>query len=154
MAIGAVTTGKSERIDLALDLLSKFGRLRLKVTGTSMLPGLLPGDVVELSGGGEAPAVGDLVLFRRGSGLVLHRVLASHDAGLLTQGDGLRRPDPPLAAAEVLGKVVGLTRRNRPLPLRRRSGWRLHAGRLLFGHSQLAARLFLRWRRFSARLAA
>jgi signal peptidase I len=149
------TAGETAGIDLAVTTLATFGRLRLKVSGTSMLPDLLPGDVVALEAcaPGEL-VVGEMALFRREGRLVLHRVIGFTDGGLLTQGDALTCADPPVAAVDVLGKVVKVTRRDWQSKARRRTGWRLQAGRLLFGHGTLAARIFMRWQRFSAGMAA
>ena len=138
---------------LAIDSLQASGRLRLRADGTSMLPALRPGDVLDFETCTHAQAQpGEVVLFRRDGRLVIHRVLARNADGLLTQGDALAQPDAPVAAADVLGRLVGQQRAGRAVPLSRPR--RLRMTRWLFGRSTLAARLFLRWHRASARTAA
>lgn len=151
----AVSAGIDAAIALAAETLTSFGHLRLRVSGTSMLPALRPGDVVELRSCGSTPAgPGEIVMFRRDGGLVVHRVLRRFDTCLVTQGDSLAAPDAPVAHAEVLGRVVGLSRGGRSeragrslRPARRITRW-------LFRRFDLVTRLFLRWQRISARAAA
>jgi hypothetical protein len=139
---------------LAADSLARSGRLRLRVTGTSMLPALRPGDVLEFQPLATIAEPGEIVLYRRGAGLVVHRVLSRTDSGLTTQGDSLAAPDAPVAHVDVLGRVVGLRRANKAVSSRRhiRSGSRLT--RWMFRRFDLATRLFLRWHRLAARAAA
>lgn len=140
-------------IALAIDALHAFGRLRLRADGSSMLPALHPGDVLDFEACVHAQMQpGEVVLFRRGERLVIHRVLERTADGLLTQGDGLARPDVPVDAADVLGRLVGRSRAGRAIaPERPR---RLSLTRWLFGRSALAARLYLRWHRLASRASA
>ncbi|HTA64293.1 MAG TPA: hypothetical protein VK753_02205, partial [Xanthomonadaceae bacterium] len=77
----------------------------------------------------------------------IHRVVMRTDDGLITQGDALAQPDPPVDAADVLGRMVGHNRGNRALQLH--APRRLRMTRWLFGRSSLAARLFLRLQRIA-----
>ncbi len=75
---------------LFLEVLRSFGAARLAVTGTSMLPAIWPGDVLEVrrQGVGDAQR-GDVVLFLRDGRLVAHRVVERLDregGNLLYQG--------------------------------------------------------------------
>ncbi|HEY2345783.1 MAG TPA: S24/S26 family peptidase [Xanthomonadaceae bacterium] len=132
---------------LAIDALRAFGCLRLRADGTSMLPALHPGDVLDFASCAY-PQVepGEVVLFRRDDRIVIHRVVARTAAGLLTQGDGLAQLDAPVAAADLLGRLVGHSRAGRAIAPSRRPR-RLPLTRWLFGRSTLAARIFLRWHR-------
>lgn len=144
----------TDAVGVATRALAAFGRLELRLGGTSMLPALRPGDVVEfrtLDSSGAKP--GEIVLFRRGSALVAHRVVALTDQGLLTQGDSLDAPDPLVPGADVLGRGVGLIRRGRNLHWslsRRPSAFT----RWCFRRFDLATRMWLRWQRITARAAA
>lgn len=108
------------KCELAGEVLRLSGKLRLRVTGWSMLPTVWPGDtlVVERVESGAVSA-GDIVLFRRDRRLFAHRVVAMADglngARITTQGDGMAQPDPPVAGAEVLGKVSLVVRNGRGL---------------------------------------
>jgi phage repressor protein C with HTH and peptisase S24 domain len=53
---------------------------------------------------------GEVVVARRGPLLVTHRVVRLADGLLVTQGDSCTHPDPPIAAATLLGRVVGVRR--------------------------------------------
>lgn len=75
------------------------------VTGTSMVPSLLPGDfVVGVRG---KPAAGDVVVFESPNGrLVVHRVVRVGDGWVLTKGDNCEIPDDPVPPERVLCVVV------------------------------------------------
>jgi hypothetical protein len=142
-------------IALAADTLASFGRLRLRLGGTSMLPALRPGDVVEFHALASCEArPGELVLFRRGGNLVVHRVLGCGEQGLVTQGDALDSPDPLVAHAHVLGRAVALTRGGREIAFGNFRGLRWRVARWWFRRFDLASRLWLRWHRLAVRPAA
>jgi len=62
--------------ELATQVLQSSGELRLRVTGTSMLPAIWPGDILLISSRNIAEArPGDVVLFGREGRLVAHRVV-------------------------------------------------------------------------------
>ncbi len=100
------------RVDLLREILARFGRARLRVQGSSMLPALRPGSVVEIVR--AAPATlrpGDVVLFQRGDRLFCHRLQGSvpgNGSQLRTRGDFLSCDDPPVPASAVLGRVAVL----------------------------------------------
>lgn len=136
---------QDSRTELAAQVLRQRGRLPLRVNGTSMLPSVLPGDVVFVRhGGADAARCGDLVLFQRGQRLYVHRVIGRQGAALLTQGDANPQPDDQVHASEFLGTVVrqwrggsAFTPRGRPTGLSR-------AASALFRRSSRASRLFSR----------
>lgn len=143
--------------DLVLEVLRDHGRVRIRAFGTSMLPTLWPGDVLSIErtdlgriGGG------DIVLFMRCGRLFAHRVLAvggGTDRILITQGDSVHRMDPPCAASELLGRVIGVLRGGSEIQLERscfsriaswlfcRTGW--------LGGAPLTLHTW--WRRMAAR---
>ena len=110
----------------------RFGALRLKVSGSSMLPNIWPGDVLSIQKATPhdlSPA--DVVVFRRGSRLIAHRVLTTDLDGtgacLATRGDGLEETDLPVRAADVVGRVIRVERGPFRLDPRAPAGalWRL-----------------------------
>ena len=132
----AVPAGSAERdtavCDLVAGAMARFGALRLKVSGCSMLPSIWPGDVLSIQKANLrnlSPA--DVVVFRRGSRLFAHRLLRTvTDAGstyLATRGDGLEEPDLPVWPADVLGRVIRVERGPFRLDPRAPTGpsWRL-----------------------------
>jgi hypothetical protein len=106
----------TSRLDAAADLLGRAGRLgRIPVVGDSMRPTLMAGLAILVDFRPDRTQVGDLVLFRQGGALVVHRLLArvrSRRAGpcLRTRGDGRPDLDPPVLAPSVLGRVVAVER--------------------------------------------
>ena len=111
--------------ELLLELLQKHGQSRLRVTGGSMMPAILPGDVVHLrivSSQKEEIRVGDVVLFARDGRFFLHRVVGirrdEQDRSLLiTQGDALAASDAPIAAQNVLALATGIERNGGAIPI-------------------------------------
>jgi len=95
---------------VAAELLRRFGQLRLRVTGASMLPAIWPGDIVTIHSVRLSDVSrGDLVLFFRGQRFFVHRVLDVSDDSLLTRGDSVLGPDLPVSSQELLGRVVSIT---------------------------------------------
>jgi hypothetical protein len=97
------------------------------------------------SGGGLAICPGEIVLFARQGRLVAHRVLRKiyqqEGLFLLTRGDRLRKPDPPVSPEELLGRVTAIVRGDRRIAPRltlwsRAASW-------VFSHSDIATRLVL-----------
>lgn len=114
MPIAALPDGAAAaeqvRVDLLREVLTRFGRARLRVQGSSMLPALRPGSVVEIVRADPAALCpGDVVLFQRGDRLFCHRLRRSipgSGSQLRTRGDSLSCDDPPVPASAVLGRVA------------------------------------------------
>jgi hypothetical protein len=122
---GTVLPAAIEAAGAALigEILTRFEEATIRAHGTSMLPAILPGDLLQVRRCrvGEV-AIGDVVLFALGDRLLAHRVVGiSHDRrAVVTRGDNHRHDDPPAPAGAVLGRVVALSRRGRAraLPFR------------------------------------
>lgn len=96
---------------VALLVLTALGYVTLAVVeGTSMEPVLQTGDVVVVirKVKPEELSVGDIVVYRRGSSLVIHRVVSLGPSGLVTKGDNNWAPDPPVPYEAVVGKVLSV----------------------------------------------
>jgi len=103
-------------IELAAEMVRTFGRVRIRVTGTSMTPSVLPGDVVSVKQVDfDAVSSGDIVVFSRAGRLFAHRVVGTHVAlrepHLVTRGDNLACDDPPVGRSELVGCVTSIERR-------------------------------------------
>jgi len=108
--------------ELAGEVLRSSGKLRLGVTGWSMLPTVWPGDTVVIErADSEAVSEGDIVLFQREHRFFVHRVVGkiTEDSTILTRGDAMPRPDPPVVDRDLLGKVVLILREGRRIRPRR-----------------------------------
>ncbi len=80
------------------------------VEGRSMEPTLQPGDLIVIVKriSPKDIAVGDVVVYRRGGTLIIHRVIRIEGDALITKGDNNWLPDPPVKFQAVLGKVLEL----------------------------------------------
>jgi len=115
---------------LARDVVRKFGEVRLRALGTSMVPSILPGDLISIQRASMSQiSPGEVVLFERDGRLFAHRVIGTAGSPdtphLITRGDRLCYNDPPVSAAELLGRVTSIERGYRqmhpPYPL---TGWK------------------------------
>ena len=87
------------KCDLAADVIRRFGALRLRVSGFSMLPSIWPGDIACVSRV-DAYRPGDVVLFSRNERLFVHRVVEMSGGAVVTRGDSMLDADPPVASTQ------------------------------------------------------
>lgn len=143
---------------LAEEVVRNFGELRLRVFGTSMVPSILPGDLVFIHRANlNEISPGEIVLFLQNGRLFVHRVVNRKVAGtpgggeepcLITRGDRLRHDDPPVSSSELLGRVISIERDNRKVELLA-NGSNGPIVRLLRSSDQATSiylRLAVRWR--------
>lgn len=95
-------------VSIALTL--KSGTI-LAVQTASMVPVFSPGDALVISTSPKVYSVGDIVSYRSRLDqrqLVSHRIVAINekDSQLVTKGDDLKQPDPPIRNWDVAGKVI------------------------------------------------
>ena len=134
------------KCELAGEVLSSSGSLRLRVTGWSMLPAIFPGDTLVIEPArSESVGKGDIVLFRRDGRLFAHRVSgksgSASDFQIVTQGDGMRNPDPPVSSSQLLGKVSFVVREGRCLELAQTPRLSMRAVAAVVRRSSWAARV-------------
>ncbi len=124
----SVDSGKlTELVLAAVDLMGRAGRRgTVRVRGESMQPTLRPGQLLAVEFAPERLARGDMLIFRQGDLLLVHRLLGParpiHGRPRLrTRGDGALTLDPPVDLDRVVGRVVALadgehwrTTRDRP----------------------------------------
>jgi hypothetical protein len=97
--------------ELVADVAHRFGEVHVKVTGTSMLPSIRPGDTIVVARQGiDELSPGQLVLCRRGKGLVAHRIVGHRGGSLITRGDTHGDDDPPVHGSEIVGRVAAILR--------------------------------------------
>lgn len=116
--IAAPDPAHALKCELAGEVLRSSGTLRLRVTGWSMLPTVMPGDTLLIERvSSDEVSEGDIVLFRRERRLFAHRVIVATDnAGereFVTRGDGMPQSDPSGDKSELLGKVAFILRNGR-----------------------------------------
>jgi len=161
MKLSAQTLGDAHALqcELAGEVLRSSGSLRLCVTGWSMLPTVWPGDTLLIQpADSNQVCEGDIVLFNSGRRFVAHRVVAIGKVAatwgvqtstvqaltVQTQGDAVPRPDAPLAASDLLGKVCVILRNGNRIEPGRRLGFSERAVAAWFRHSPIAARVVVR----------
>jgi hypothetical protein len=97
---------EGHKLDLAAEVLSSGGTIRLQALGTSMLPTIWPGDVLSIEPkSGEEIVPGAIVLVARDGRFFIHRLIEKRNSIWITQGDSLPQADAPVAPIQVLGRV-------------------------------------------------
>jgi len=100
---------------LLADLIARDGAAWARQASPSMAPLIQPGDAVRLVPLDRGQiARGALIAYRRGKMLVVHRLLAWGEAGVVTKGDALTSPDPLVAWDQVVAQVAALRRTDKP----------------------------------------
>jgi hypothetical protein len=96
----------------AFDLAAgRDGLVRLHVTGLSMSPLLRPGDVVIVQPvEANTLRTGDVIVLRRASDVVTHRLIAVDARGWQAKGDSTSLADAPVAAQAIVGRVAAFER--------------------------------------------
>ena len=126
---------------VVVDLLRRGMWVRFRASGSSMAPAILDGDAITVEPV-EAGRLrrGDVVLARRGTTVVAHRLIGRRrrpDGGLalLLRGDAAAGDDSPVPASDLLGRVVETRRGARTIAV---SSWR---ARIAAGLGRTAHRL-------------
>lgn len=114
--------------NLAVEIAAQAPAFRLRVNGTSMSPLLMYGDSVILeTTPPETLRRGDIIAFRFDQQTITHRIIAREPQRILTLGDNLRQPDPPLSPEAILGRVIALEKGGRQYQISRGIWVNLHA---------------------------
>lgn len=113
------------KLELAVETLRRAGTVRLKAWGASMLPSIWPGELLTIHGVTQDQLLpGDIIWVRRSRRCFVHRFVSKHPAPdgllLITRGDAMRQDDPPVAASELMGRVMNVQRGNRSFVSTRR----------------------------------
>ncbi len=96
-------------VSLALDALARGERLWVREASPSMFPLIRPGDELLLAPLDARPIKrGDVIAYKRGAQLVIHRVLTASRSGVVAKGDGLASADPLVPRERVVARVVAL----------------------------------------------
>jgi len=111
-----------------------------------MLPAIFPGDTLVIErANSESVGKGDIVLFHRDRRMFVHRVSGKSgsdgDLQIVTQGDGMPKPDPPVSNCQLLGKVSFVVRDGRRLRLAKSPGLRMRAVSAMVRRSSSVARV-------------
>ena len=124
-----------------VELLARHGAVWVREASRSMSPLIRPGDEARLVPLEPRRITrGALIAWQREERLLLHRVLASNEAGVITKGDALASPDPLVGWDDVVACVVALRRAGMPSADLDTFPWPL-VNRLLGAISAIASRL-------------
>jgi signal peptidase I len=106
---------REARLDLAAEVLHRFGEVRFVAHGSSMIPSIYPGDLLTVRSESVTNArSGEIVLFLLGGRFFVHRVMRKwpqRDRVLFaTRGDALPQEDSPVDGSQLLGRVTAILR--------------------------------------------
>jgi signal peptidase I len=116
----------TEHVLAAVELMGRVGREgTMRVQGESMRPTLRPDQMLAVDFAPEGLARGDMLVFRQGETLLVHRLVGparplEGRRRLKTRGDGVGDPDPPVELDRVVGRVVAFEDDGRLMTTRRR----------------------------------
>lgn len=136
------------RVDLAAEVLRRFGEIRFIARGSSMIPSIYPGDLLTVRSHRIADArSGQIVLCLREGRFWAHRVMRKWREGnrflFSTRGDALPHEDPSLDESQLLGSVESIIRYGRPVEVAHIVGPWMKVLRLGVRHSSTLARTLL-----------
>jgi Peptidase S24-like len=114
----ALESKQEARLDLAAEVLHRFGEVRFVAHGSSMIPSIYPGDLLTVRSESIAEArTGEIVLFLLGGRFFVHRVMRKwpdrNRIVFATRGDALTQEDPSVDGTQLLGRVTSILRRGR-----------------------------------------
>ncbi|HSN49767.1 MAG TPA: signal peptidase I [Bacteroidales bacterium] len=98
--------------DLGFRLLAEGKTIRVKAEGASMYPSIKSGSIIliEPLKQGYDPVAGEIIAWKRDSGIVVHRLVSSyitkHQKYYVTRGDSSIAEDEPVILEQIAGKVV------------------------------------------------
>lgn len=117
-------------------------RVKIPLVGTSMQPTLVAGDVLTLEPLRGAPSVGDVVLFRYGNDVLLHRIVALDGDRVTTRGDNCAASEQ-FPRSAVIARLAEVEKKH---PLRHLAvRWLGPKGRRQLRPWYFAALAFLMW---------
>jgi signal peptidase I len=104
-------TGTGILKEIGFTFLSEGKTLKIKAEGYSMYPAIKPGSVIHIKPikPGDLPEPGEIIAWKRESGLVVHRLVRivreGNETLYVTRGDGTMNEDPPVSAEQIAGRV-------------------------------------------------
>jgi hypothetical protein len=99
----------------------KAESIHLQAKGGSMYPFIRSGDWVDVVLTKRDIRKGDIILFRKGPSLYLHRVLSRSGDGFLVKGDMSSGADGVIPLTDILARAVSIHRGRRRIDLRSRA---------------------------------
>ncbi|HEV7218796.1 MAG TPA: signal peptidase I, partial [Terriglobales bacterium] len=149
-------TYEIHKITLGEEILRSGGSIRLRVLGTSMLPSVWPGDIVNIEGQTvDAIICGDIVLYKARDSFFVHRLIERSETEnriqWITRGDSMPQADPAVPESHLLGRVSSICRRGRTIIPNRKLTFLTRAAGWVLCHSDSVRSLALRVQSFRVR---
>ena len=115
--------------------------VRFRAEGISMYPTIRDGEVITVAAvSTEEVVLGDVLLCRHGQRVLAHRVVGMTTCGterfFELRGDAKAACDPPVRASAIVGKVVGVRRNGRVVPLSGRAARLRYRTRAAASHAR------------------
>lgn len=137
---------QEQKRELVLQALVSSGTARFRALGSSMLPTIWPGDVLEIEATPRDNLVcGDLIAVHTTGGIRVHRLLRTNQPYWITRGDAMPQDDPAISPQDVLGRVSEIRRGQRVIIARRKLK-RVDRGLAWFLKSSIICHITLRLR--------
>jgi len=146
------------RLELAAEVLQRFGEVRFVAYGSSMVPSIYPGDLLTVRSQSVADARrGEIVLFLLGGRPYVHRVMRKwperNRVVFATRGDSLAKEDPSVDASQLLGRVRAIHRHGKSVAIVIKPGPFTRAYRWAVRNSPALTRFLLAAHNLRTRLA-
>ena len=154
----SIAAAPDTRLDLAAEVLHRFGEVRFVAHGGSMVPSIYPGDLLTVRSESAADARrGEIVFFLLGGRAFVHRVMRKwperNRVVFATRGDSLPQEDPSIDASQLLGRVTQIQRRGKSVAVIAKPSRVTRAYRWAVRNSPTFARLLLAVHALRMRLA-
>ena len=146
--VSAAASTHDTRLDLAAEVLHRFGEVRFIAHGGSMIPSIYPGDLLTVRSDSASDARrGEIVFFLLGGRPFVHRVMRKwperNRIAFATRGDALPKEDPSVDASQLLGRVTAIQRRGKYVEIVAKPGRFIRAHRWAVRNSPAYTRLLL-----------
>ena len=98
--------------EIGFTLLAEGKTIKVKADGFSMYPAIKPGSIIYIqpASNGIEPVPGDIIAWKRDSGLVVHRLVRilekENKTFFITRGDSSASEDQPVIKDQIAGKVI------------------------------------------------
>jgi Peptidase S24-like len=153
----ALPSSEQVRLDLAAEVLRRFGEVRFIARGSSMIPSIFPGDLLIVRSQRIADSCcGQIVLCLREGRFWAHRLIRKWRQGsgfvFATRGDALPQEDPAVGESQMLGRVTSIVRYGQPMDLARMETISAKVLRWGVRHSSAIAKTILRQHSLRLRL--
>ena len=92
--------------------------VKFKVTGKSMFPSILSGDVLTLAPyDNRKPEIGDVIACSQNNQIIVHRIINEMNGRFLIKGDNVLKCDGFFPCNQIIGYVCAIERNKKKIPI-------------------------------------